>query len=91
MLKRQKNYLMIYLQIIVTQKQHNSKTEIICIFVNNLAKTKISVHIATYCNKILINCNNINNKIDQILIFYCHSDTIKTLSSIVVENPNIQS
>ncbi len=56
-----------------------------------LAKIKISEHIATYCNVIMINCNNINNRIDQLLTFYCNSDTIKTLSSIVLENQNIQS
>ncbi len=70
--------------IIVTQKQY-------MFFWNMLAKTKISKHIATYCNKILINCNNINSKIDQLLKIYCNSDIINTLSSIVVENQNIQS
>jgi hypothetical protein len=58
---------------------------------NRLAKTKISMHIATYCNEILRNCNNINNKINQLLTMFCHLDTIKTLSSNVVENQNIQS
>jgi hypothetical protein len=65
--------------MIMTQKQY-------MFFLKKLAQTKISVHIVPYCNKILINCNNINNKIDPLLTFYCHSDTIKTISLIVVEN-----
>jgi hypothetical protein len=48
-------------------------------FGNILAKTKISEHIVIYFNKTLIHCNNINNKIDQLLTFYCNSDTIKMI------------
>jgi hypothetical protein len=59
--------------IIVTKKQYK-------FFGNMLVKTQISEHLATYCNKALIHCNNINNKIDQIYIFYCNSDTIKLIS-----------
>ena len=60
-------------------------------FGNMLAKANISQHVTTYCNEILINCNNTNKKFDQLLTSYCNSDTIETLSSIVVENQNIQS
>jgi hypothetical protein len=59
--------------IIVTQKQY--------IFFGHLsAKTKIFELIATYCNETLIHCNNINNKIDQLLTFYYNTDTIKMIS-----------
>jgi hypothetical protein len=61
------------------------------VFGNMLAKTKISEHIVTYCNNTLIHCNNINNKIDQLLTLYCNSDIKKTISQIIVENQDIQS
>ncbi len=56
-----------------------------------LAKTIISEHIATYCNKNSIHCNSYNNKIDHLLNFYNNSYTIKTTSMIAVEKQILQS